>query len=269
MRICVISDLHIGAGKEFDTFNWNIDDFLLMLEYVEKKFDIRKIVLNGDIFDLYQHNFSEILEHNKQLFQYFAQEKFIFLRGNHDAGIPDIFDNFLITNKQGKKIYFEHGHLADFMNGTHFGRKLGQWGYRLLKNFMHMEIVQNIFMKIVQLNDQIDRIPRKYDTYKYLNYALKLLRNYDFVVLSHTHKLEEHKTYYLNQKKIYVNTGSCSLGRFQALVLDTENLKYTTLKLGKKAVARRLVKIKNPDIENQIFVNETSELIMENVLVEQ
>lgn len=39
-----------------------------------------------------------------------------------------------------------------------------------------------------------------------------------------------HKTYYLSNKKLYINSGSCSMGRFQAVLLNTETLKHETLK---------------------------------------
>jgi predicted phosphodiesterase len=86
-------------------------------------------------------------------------------------------------------------------------------------------------MKILERVDEINHIPRKYNSYKYLKYALRLLRRYDVVILGHTHKLEAHKTYFLNKKKIYLNCGSCSLGRFQGIILDTESLEYELINL--------------------------------------
>lgn len=244
MKICVISDLHIGAGKEYDTFAWNSDDFILMLEHFERKHEIDKIILNGDIIDLYQHSYLEIEKYNAKIISYFKQDKFVYIRGNHDISARNTLQNYRITNSQKKIIHFEHGHQADFMNGTAVGRKIGKFAFQFLKYIIHFDKVQRAFMAIVRFNDRIDRIPRKYDTYKYLNYALKLFRKADFVVLGHTHKLEEHKTYYVNKKKTYVNCGSCSLGRFQCVLLDTETLKFDTIKMGKKTVAKRLEKIK-------------------------
>ena len=88
----------------------------------------------------------------------------------------------------------------------------------------------DIYFKIVKLEDEINHIPKKYNTIKYLTYALKLLKDHDVVILGHTHKIEAHHTYYLNQKKRYLNTGACSLGRFQAIIMDTETLKYEFIK---------------------------------------
>jgi predicted phosphodiesterase len=252
MQICVISDLHISAGKEFDTFEWIPEDFILVLEHLTKKHKIEKIILNGDIYDLYQHEYKEIEEVNSKIIDYFQQEKFVYIRGNHDFSMPNTLQSYSITNSKNKIIYFEHGHQADFLNGTAFGRSMGRITFQLLKYFMRWQNMQRFFMKIVQINDKIDSIPRKYDTFKYLNYALKLLRRADFVVLSHTHKLEEHKTYYLNQKKIYVNTGSCSLGRFQCIILNTETLQYETIKLGKKAVLKKIQQLKENNKKKRI-----------------
>jgi len=82
------------------------------------------------------------------------------------------------------------------------------------------------YFKLIDLDNQISQIPKRYNTIKYLTYALNLLKEHDVVILGHTHKLESHHTYYLNKKKRYLNSGSCSLGRFQGIIMDTETLKY-------------------------------------------
>ena len=94
----------------------------------------------------------------------------------------------------------------------------------------HSKYMMDIYFKIVAIEDQINHIPKKYNTIKYLTYALKLLKEHDVVILAHTHKLESHHTYYLNKKKRYLNCGSCSMGRFQGIVMDTETLKYELIK---------------------------------------
>jgi len=40
--------------------------------------------------------------------------------------------------------------------------------------------------------------------------------------------------YYINQRKQYLNCGTCSLGRFQAVLVDTETLANETIKVGRK-----------------------------------
>ena len=106
--------------------------------------------------------------------------------------------------------------------------------YSFLKWLVRFRWVERKFYSAVDYFDDVNRIPRKYNTIKYLMYALKLLKKYDMVILGHTHKLESHKVYYLNSKKIYLNCGTCSLGRFQAVVVDTESFDFETIKIPRK-----------------------------------
>ena len=96
--------------------------------------------------------------------------------------------------------------------------------------------MMDFYFWIVGLEEQINYIPKKYNTIKYLTYALKLLKEHDVVILGHTHKLEAHHTYYLNNKKRYLNSGSCSLGRFQCIIMDTETLRYELRKESKESI---------------------------------
>ncbi len=234
MNILVISDLHIDNGDRFGTFGWKAKKFIKTIEAVVKAYGIDKVILNGDIFDLYKYNFKEVYFKNFELISYFNRKGYVYIRGNHDLFNPFAEDSHTIVNSKGQKIYIEHGHNADFLNGTRFGRWLGTLGFYLLKKIITIQLVQKIYFKVVEWDEQLNHIPKKYNTYKYLNYALNLLKEYDVVLLGHTHKLEVHKTYYFNSKKLYFNTGSCSLGRLQAVVLDTETLRYDTIKLGRE-----------------------------------
>ena len=94
----------------------------------------------------------------------------------------------------------------------------------------------DIYFRIVAIQEQINHIPKSYNTIKYLTYALKVLQKFDVVILGHTHKLESHHTYYLNKKKRYLNSGSCSLGRFQGILIDTETLKYELIKETRESI---------------------------------
>ncbi len=176
----------------------------------------------------------EVYAKNFELISFLNRKKCIYLRGNHDLLTPHSKDSHLIINAQGKRIHIEHGHNADFLNGTSLGRAISRVGFILLKIATKFKWIERLYFKIIEYDDEVNRIPRKYNSYKYLKYALKLLRTYDVVILSHTHKLETHKTYYLNNKKMYLNTGTCSLGRFQAVILNTESLRYDTIKISKK-----------------------------------
>lgn len=244
MKVLVISDLHLGNGDRFGTFEWSNSDFIIMLKHVIEKNAIDKVVLNGDVFELYKYRFKEAYLKNKELIRYFKSIKAIVIKGNHDFISPIGVSHHTIINTQGKKIYFEHGHDADFLNGTEVGRAIGYGLHFLLKRMFRFKWVEDMYFNAIEGLEDVNRVPRKYNTYKYLKYALKLLRSYDVVVLGHTHKMECHNTYYLNSMKQYCNVGSCTLGRFQGLVLDTETLKFETIKYSKPECLQLLKKVK-------------------------
>jgi predicted phosphodiesterase len=231
MKILVISDLHLGLDQKGDIFGWEESEFLEILKNNINLFQIEKIILNGDVFELYKHTKKDIETHYYQLLSFLRMKEAVFLRGNHDAITKTGKNFYLIKNSKGETIYIEHGHNADFFNGTKLGRIVGMFSMSLLKKMCQFDFVNRIYLKIVKLDDEITRIPRKYNSFKYLNYALKLLKKYDVVILGHTHKLEVHKTWYLNKKKKYLNCGSCSLGRFHGIVLDTETVWYETISI--------------------------------------
>lgn len=230
MNILVLSDLHIDACDNFGTFQWNEMDLIMQIEGIREIYSIDKVIFNGDVFELVKYTYDEIREANQLLMQYFEDNDFIFIKGNHDIISKFGVDHFDIKNSQGQKIHIEHGHKADWLNGTKFGRGIGKLALSLLKKMSHSKYLIDIYFKIIAIEDEINHIPKKYNTIKYLTYALKLFKVYDVVILGHTHKLESHHTYYLNQKKRYLNCGACSLGRFQGIIMDTETMKYDLIR---------------------------------------
>jgi predicted phosphodiesterase len=236
MNILILSDLHIDTNDQFGTFQWNELDFIMHLEKVRYYYNIDKVIFNGDTFELMKYRMEEIQKTYKVLIKYFKNKDFVFIKGNHDIVSRTGLESYDIMNSKGMTIHIEHGHNADWMNGTKAGRALGNLGFGLLKLFTSYKPVMNIYMRIVTHNEQIHYVPKKYNTIKYLLYALRLLKEYDVVILGHTHKLESHHTYYLNRKKRYLNCGSCSMGRFQGIVFNTETLEYEMLKESKENI---------------------------------
>lgn len=233
MNILVLSDLHIDTGDTFGTFQWDETDLIMQIERIRDLYSIKKVIFNGDTFELMKYTYDDIREANPALMNYFRDKDFVFIQGNHDIVNSFGVKHYQITNSLGQTIHIEHGHNADWFNGSRLGRTLSRFGFLLLKKLSHYKSLMKIYFKIVSFEEQINHIPKNYNTLKYLTYALKLLKEHDVVILAHTHKLESHHTYYLNQKKRYLNCGSCSLGRFQGIVMDTETLRYELIKENK------------------------------------
>ena len=231
MKLLIISDLHLGNGDRFGTFGWDPSRFISVLDDIRTSYGIDRIVLNGDLFELFKYRYEEVVKAQKKILQYFKSLDSVYIRGNHDFFCKDGVDYHRITNSQGQVIHIEHGHNADLFNGTKLGRSLVHLGFRILRILSKAEWVRRLYLSINESVDEVNAIPRKYNSYKYLKYAMRLLKDYDAVILGHTHKIEVHKTYYLNRKKRYLNCGSCTLGRFQAVMFDTETFDYDTIKI--------------------------------------
>ena len=236
MKILVLSDLHIDACDSFGTFQWNEMDLIMQIEGIRDVYSIDKVIFNGDVFELIKYTYDEIKKANPVLIRYFSDNDFVFIRGNHDLINELSVDHYDIVNSKGQSIHLEHGHKADWINGTKFGRGIGKIALTLLKKMSHSKYLMDIYFKIITLEDEINHIPKKYNTIKYLTYALKLLKDHDVVIFGHTHKLEAHHTYYLNKKKRYLNSGACTLGRFQGIIMDTETLKYDLIKESRESI---------------------------------
>lgn len=236
MNILVLSDLHIDTCDNFGTFQWDEMALIMQIENLRSVYRIDKVVLNGDVFELLKYSMEDICRAHPILMKYFDDKDFVFIKGNHDMISSRGIDHYQITNSSGQTIHIEHGHNADWFNGSRPGRAIGKHFFSILKKMSHVKSLMDIYFRIVAIEEQINYIPKKYNTLKYLTYALKLLKEHDVVILSHTHKLEAHHTYYLNQKKRYLNSGSCSLGRLQGIVMNTETLKYELIKETKDSV---------------------------------
>jgi predicted phosphodiesterase len=236
MNLLILSDLHIDTGDNFGLFQWDDEEFIGTIEKMRELYSIDKIIFNGDIFELLKYSFNDIRKARPVLIRYLLNNDFQFLKGNHD--ILSIFgkESFRLTNSSGQIIHIEHGHNADWFNGNILGRLLGRLIFLILKRASESKFMMKIYFRIVRHYEEINIIPKKYNTLNYLTYALKILKECDVIILGHTHKLESHHTYYLNKKKRYINCGSCSLGRFEGLILNSETLAYEFIKETSKSL---------------------------------
>ncbi len=225
MILLIISDLHIGINDpQNDVFKWNPREFIKIMNSYIKKYKVDQVILNGDIYELYKYSFDEIEDANSELVEYL--KPFYFIIGNHDSLYEKGHDFWEYTNSKGQKLYIEHGHNVDWKNGSPTGRFIAKIIYHILKRLVKYKRIRRLYYRAIEWQDQLHRIPRKYDRYKYLNYALKLLLKYDTVILGHTHKQEFVTTYFINRKKRYINSGTCCHGKFEGIIFNTEDSSY-------------------------------------------
>ncbi len=225
MILLIVSDTHIGINDpQNDVFKWNPVDFIKVMDSYIQKYKVDQVILNGDILELYKYTVEEIKTANSELVDYL--EQFYYIIGNHDSLYEHGHDFWEHTNSQKQRILIEHGHNVDWKNGSPSGRFIAKIIYHILKKLVKFKRLRKLYYRAIEWQDQLHRIPRKYDRYKYLNYALKLLLKYDTVILGHTHKQEFVTTYFINRKKRYINSGTCCHGKFEGIIFNTETLAY-------------------------------------------
>lgn len=114
----VVSDLHLGDGGPRDNFVGKDAAFMDMLRYYQDD----KIIIDGDLFELWQSNISAVLMKRLPLLDYLAEREAIYVLGNHDLDLygfigtsflnHSFFDTMCMTHWVDD-ILIVHGHEED------------------------------------------------------------------------------------------------------------------------------------------------------------
>ena len=128
MSVYAISDLHMGDGGPRDNFAYGDREKELMafLDFVEDNHG--RLVICGDLFELWQSNVSKVLTRRMWLLDRLAKMEAVYVLGNHDADLRyfvgqqrtwlghPFFERMCLAchlNIGGKSFQFIHGHEAD------------------------------------------------------------------------------------------------------------------------------------------------------------
>ncbi len=117
MPVYAISDLHMGDGGPRDNFAYGSREreFLSFLDMVDETDG--KLVICGDLFELWQSNVSKALTKREWLLDRLADMKAVYVLGNHDA------DLYYFLNKKG---WLTHPFFST-MCSEHVEKIAGRW----------------------------------------------------------------------------------------------------------------------------------------------
>jgi len=210
MRSLIISDLHMGDGTGTDDFIAQDDKVLNFIENINP--DI--LYLNGDIFELWQCSMRKIRKFHYTFTNYVEGKYYkpvifpqiVKLKGNHDYSLLGQM-KAEITTRSGKKVLITHGFQNDPLMTNPISRFftwcLGRIE-RLIPN------IDNVFSASKRINNKANE------------YAMQQLKKYDIVILGHTHKIECKQYLVLGRFVTYANSGTCTNGKIQGILLDTD-----------------------------------------------
>ena len=217
--LLVISDVHLG------TYGCHARELLIYLKSIKPK----KIILNGDIIDIWQFSKSYWPESHMKVVRRLM--KFVsdgvpvyYLTGNHDEmlrkfsdlqiGSFSLIDKLVLDLDETHKAWFFHGDVFDItMQHSKWLAKLGAVGYDTLiimnqivnwgLSLMHQEKMS--FSKRIKAHFK--------DAVKFINdfeqTAAELAgeKGYDYVVCGHIHQPELRSVHTKNGEVLYLNSG--------------------------------------------------------------
>jgi UDP-2,3-diacylglucosamine hydrolase len=234
MQLHILSDLHI---KQTDDPLYS--HFVHFLNTVPQKGDY--LVLNGDIFDFFVSENPFCLEYYQQIIQSMTElakkTTIYYLEGNHDFLLKKAFPGIQIASQElfltigDKKFYFSHGDLANPKDyGYLFFRKaLRSLPMKLLIQSLSGSALLKLADFFLNQSKRKNR-PMNAQTRKiYRSFAAqKIKEGADFVVLGHTHDLDEMDFTIDERTGQYINIG-----------YPRQHKSYLSWELGDKKITRK------------------------------
>lgn len=218
IEVVVISDVHLG------TFGCHAKELLTYLNSIDPK----KIILNGDIIDIWQFKKRYFPKSHlriiKKIMDFAADGvEVIYITGNHDEMLRKFsgttIGNISIVDKKvldldGKKAWFFHGDVFDVsIQNAKWLAKLGGYGYDLLIlinraiNWGLTYLGKERYSLSKKIKNSVKRAVKYISDFETVAADLAIENGYDYVVCGHIHQpkmlLKKNK----NGQVTYLNSG--------------------------------------------------------------
>ena len=272
VEVVVISDVHLG------TYGCHARELLFYLKSIKPK----KVILNGDIIDIWQFSKSYWPEAHMQVIKHITgllakQVKVYYVTGNHDEMLRKFvgfrMGSLQIVNKvvlklDGKKAWFFHGDVFDVtMQNSKWLAKLGAKGYDtlILINRLFNHISEKMGKGKLSLSKKIKNSVKSavkfINNFEQIATDIAISNGYDYVVCGHIHQPEIKKISNKDGEITYLNSGDWienltaleyNNGAWTLYHFNEDKLRFKKLKRDKKQ--------KYDLSNNEIFENLLQEL---------
>jgi len=233
LDVVIISDIHLG------TFGCKAQELLAYLQSINPK----KVILNGDIIDIWNFKKSYFPESHLQIIRYLfsLSEKgipIVYITGNHDELLRKFtsmnFGNIFLTDKymlkhQNIVSWIFHGDVFDAsIQHSKWIAKLGGWGYdKLIQlNYVINKCLEFFGRERYSLSQKIKNSVKK--AVKHINdfeqtaAELAIENQYDHVICGHIHQPQLREVTTEKGSCIYMNSGDW-IENLSALELVDDN----------------------------------------------
>jgi UDP-2,3-diacylglucosamine pyrophosphatase LpxH len=217
--IVVLSDVHLG------TYGCHSEELLRYLKTIKPK----KLILNGDIIDMWQFNKRYWPKSHMQVVKHITGllakgVKIIYLPGNHDemlrkfAGLKlgsfRIANKVVLNLKDGKRAWVFHGDVFDVtMQHSKWLAKLGAGGYDMLilinafVNWCLEKLGREKISLSKKVKDSVKSAVKFINKFESTAADIAISNEYDYVVCGHIHQPEIREIVTEKGSVTYLNSG--------------------------------------------------------------
>jgi UDP-2,3-diacylglucosamine pyrophosphatase LpxH len=216
--IVVLSDIHLG------TYGCHASELLKYLKSIEPG----KLILNGDIIDMWQFSTRYWPKAHMQVIKHITglmtrNTKVVYLTGNHDEMLRKFagfklgslhIDNKLLLKLNSKKVWIFHGDVFDItMKSARWIAKLGAVGYDtlILLNAAVNHLLERLGRPKISLSkkikDSVKTAVAFIDNFEVTAAEIAIDNGYDYVVCGHIHKPARKKIVTEKGQVMYLNSG--------------------------------------------------------------
>lgn len=216
--LVIISDIHLG------TYGCRAEDLLRYLKSIKPK----KVILNGDIIDMWQFSKRYWPKSHMQIVKHITSlltkgTEVVYITGNHDEMLRRFvgfklgsfsIENKVVLNLKGKKVWVFHGDVFDVtMKHSKWLAKLGAVGYDTL---ILLNTFVNWLLRILgrgkislskRIKDSVKSAVKFIDDFEDTAADIAISSDYDFVVCGHIHQPQMRKVTNENGSVWYLNSG--------------------------------------------------------------
>lgn len=218
VELVVLSDIHLG------TYGCHAEELLRYLKSIRPK----KIILNGDIIDMWQFSKRYWPKSHMQVIKHFTSlltknVRIIYLPGNHDEMLRKFagfrLGSFSIDNKaliglNGKKAWIFHGDVFDVtMQHSKWIARLGAVGYdsliliNRLVNWCLKQVGREKISLSKRVKDSVKSAVKFINNFEETAADIAIGNQYEFVVCGHIHQPEIRMIRSDKGQTLYLNSG--------------------------------------------------------------
>lgn len=218
VELVILSDIHLG------TYGCHAEELLRYLKSIKPK----KLILNGDIIDMWQFSKRYWPKSHMQVIKYIMgllskNTKVVYLTGNHDEMLRKFagfklgsfhVDNKLVLKLNGKRAWIFHGDVFDVtMQYSKWLAKLGAIGYDTLilintiVNWVLTKFGREKISLSKRVKDSVKSAVKFINDFEKTAADIAIENQYDFVVCGHIHQPEMKTLQTEKGSVLYLNSG--------------------------------------------------------------